>query len=274
MISDEELSKGGIFLGLSNERYHASPGISKSGLDLIKRSPAHYKDRESYKSTPAKELGTMIHYAMLEPELFESRYVRIPQHLIGLDKRSKLNKRLWEEFEISLGPGKEKITNPQWESCMAIRDKAHSKQKVRWLLSQGQSEVSGYWIDEETGVVCKFRADKMHDRQVLVDIKSTEDASYEAFKRACKKYWYDLQGSWYLDGATQTTGIPYNNFILIGFEKVKPHAVAAYRVHPRSIQKCRELYRKNLNTYALCLNSGLWPDYDEEIIDMEIERFD
>ena len=38
--------KPGIYIGLANEQYHAAEGISKSGLDLIARSPYLYRHRQ------------------------------------------------------------------------------------------------------------------------------------------------------------------------------------------------------------------------------------
>ena len=49
--------------------YHRSMGISKSGLDLIHRSPALFDlARQSPRpSTPAQALGTAVHLLVLEP---------------------------------------------------------------------------------------------------------------------------------------------------------------------------------------------------------------
>ena len=50
-------------------RYHRGMGISKSGLDLIHRSPALFDlARQSPRpSTPAQALGTAVHLLVLEP---------------------------------------------------------------------------------------------------------------------------------------------------------------------------------------------------------------
>ena len=46
---------------LSNAEYHAHPAISKSGLDLMSRSPAHYRYRAASKPSRTMEIGTAIH---------------------------------------------------------------------------------------------------------------------------------------------------------------------------------------------------------------------
>ena len=63
---------------LSNAQYHADREyVSKTWLDKINRSPAHlkaYLDGFSSFQSPAMALGSLVHEAVLEPELFESKY--------------------------------------------------------------------------------------------------------------------------------------------------------------------------------------------------------
>ena len=70
----------GVYAGLTNEAYHGGPGISKSGLDLINKTPAtfryvtdHPTEREE---TSAMRIGTAVHAAILEPEVFATEYCR------------------------------------------------------------------------------------------------------------------------------------------------------------------------------------------------------
>lgn len=71
--------KPGIYSNISNEDYHGGIGISKSGLDLIAKSPAHYKavvDGITVREpTKAQAIGTAFHELLLEPDLFWSKYV-------------------------------------------------------------------------------------------------------------------------------------------------------------------------------------------------------
>lgn len=69
----------GIYENISNDEYHGCEGISKSGLDLVAKSPAHYKaviDGITVREpTKAQALGTAFHELLLEPELFWSKHV-------------------------------------------------------------------------------------------------------------------------------------------------------------------------------------------------------
>lgn len=70
--------KPGVYEGIPNAEYHSGPGISKSGLDLIHRSPMHYHAVVTAENdrvpTPAQELGTAAHALILEPEVFTATY--------------------------------------------------------------------------------------------------------------------------------------------------------------------------------------------------------
>lgn len=61
---------------LNNETYHALEAVSKSDLDKINRSPAHYKYAKENPTppTPAMERGTAVHMAVLEPDEFRRHY--------------------------------------------------------------------------------------------------------------------------------------------------------------------------------------------------------
>jgi hypothetical protein len=108
--------KPGIYVSreLSNEEYHAdTSAISKSGLDLVHRSPAHYyaakldPDRPAEKKdTPALRFGRAFHTLVLEPDLFFQEYAVLPEKV---DRRTKAGKEAWAEFEAELG-GREALT--------------------------------------------------------------------------------------------------------------------------------------------------------------------
>ena len=78
----------GIYDDLSNEDYHSSPGISKSGLDLINKSPYLFSNRPKQEPTKAMLIGSATHTAVLERDLFADQYVWAP----NVDGRTKAGK--------------------------------------------------------------------------------------------------------------------------------------------------------------------------------------
>lgn len=73
--------KPGVYSNISNYDYHTGPGISNSGLSLVRKSPMHYRvkklaanDNAPQVSTPAQMIGTAFHALLLEPEFFYRDY--------------------------------------------------------------------------------------------------------------------------------------------------------------------------------------------------------
>jgi hypothetical protein len=84
-IEDEQTDSGprvGIIPReeLSNEDYHRSPGISKSGIMKVAQSGLHYiTEKQNPKpSTPTMEFGTTYHHLILEPDTFFDVYAIEP----------------------------------------------------------------------------------------------------------------------------------------------------------------------------------------------------
>jgi len=67
----------GIYLGISNDDYHADPAIGSTGCKRLIHSPLEYwwnsplnHDREETETTLAMRLGHAYHYKILEPHKF------------------------------------------------------------------------------------------------------------------------------------------------------------------------------------------------------------
>jgi hypothetical protein len=84
IIASEKNNKPGIY-DLCIEDYHHGPGISRSGLIELKRSPYHYwyrylnPDYKPETATLAQILGNALHTLILEPNEFEKRYFVMPE---------------------------------------------------------------------------------------------------------------------------------------------------------------------------------------------------
>lgn len=272
----------GVYKGVSNDAYHSGAGVSKSGLDLIARSPLHYwsayldPQREPREETPAMMLGTAIHSAVLEPQLFASDYVVVPEGAPKRPTKTQLSAKKpsddtvaaiewWREFDARYG-GKTILTADDYDTCTSIQTNVRRHPAAQTLMKEGEAELSVYWRDDETGVLCKCRPDWMnYQANVIVDVKSTEDASPEGFQRSIQKYGYHVQAAWYLDGFKAATGTAPKAFIFAAFEKKRPYATAFYYADADMIELGRILYRERLNAYAECLKRNSWPGYPAQL---------
>lgn len=260
-----ESMKPGIKKNLSNDEYHSSDGISKSGLDLIAQSPLHYwaryldPERQPKEPTPALRLGTAIHAAVLEPEKFASDFVVAPD----VDKRTTEGKARWADF-VMAAAGKTIISSADFDKCRRIAQQVRQHPTAQMLFDSGVAEQSAFWVDQETGVLCKCRPDWL-TKQVVVDLKSATDASPQVFQRSAYAYRYHVQAAWYLDGLAAATGKQRDVFVFAAFEKEPPFACAFYYADQAMIEAGRREYRRLLQIYADSLNSGRWNGYPIEL---------
>lgn len=297
----------GIFAGIPNADYHGGPGISKSGLDIIRRSPMHYKaarDAGPRESTPAQREGTIVHDLVLEPESFWDRYARpfvapegaldtvddIKARLKDLSlpvsgKKQELKERLalvdseavflddLKDAYYTSVAGKAIISTEELAKAQAMADAINAHPVAGKLLAPGtgDAELSCYWVDEVTGALCRCRPDHWRHDDIIVDLKTTNDASPEGFAKSINDWRYHVQDPFYQDGIKAAIAQSGSEraapkaFLFVAVEKTAPHAVAVYRLDSESVDIGRREYREDLDTYAACAGSDVWPGYGDRI---------
>lgn len=305
-MNDHEV---GIFAGISNAEYHCGQGISKSGLDIIRRSPMHYHHSltaERKEPTPDQRIGTIAHALILEPETFWECYARpfeapegslstaddIKARLKELGEKvsgtkSEIMERLRAadpsamflddaRVEYLAGVGdREIITADELAQAEAIRDAVMSHPVAGKLFEPGSgvAELSCYWYDPETGVLCRCRPDWWRHDGLIVDLKTARDASDDGFSKSISGWRYHVQDPFYSDGikhAIEQTEEPVDMpvpraFVFVAVEKTAPYAVSVYAIDPASREIGRREYREDLARYSECLNTDSWPGYGDKI---------
>lgn len=263
------MTRTGIHYGIPDHEYHADAGsISKSGLDLIARSPRHYWHRYLREPEPGEEphdsptfrVGRAFHAATLEPDTFGDRFVERPEFK-GTGARAARAEWDAEHADYTI------LTPAEMAEVIAMRDAARAEPRIaRWLDAPGPVEASIYWTDPETGVKCRCRPDKIAEVDggvVLVDLKMTRDADPDAIARAVDSYRYDVQAAWYTDGAT-AAGLTVRGFVFAFVERPSggnPPQAYDVRLCEDSVEVGRMRAAEDLRTYAECLASGNWPGY-------------
>ncbi len=257
-------TKLGLWLGMPAEEYHATPAMSASGLKLMRQSPAHYfgkqldARRPVGSPTPAMVNGTLVHCCIFEPSEVEKRYIVKPE---DHDGRTTAGKAWTAEAKAS---GREVVEAAALASAKAQAAALRALPDVAALLADGVGESSAIWIDEETGELCKCRPDwtfPAGDGVILLDGKTTRDASPEGFGRAIWTYAYHLQAAWYSDGYERATGKRVHGFVFGAVESEWPHAAAAYMLGDDVLEAARRESRRLLRLYAECKRTGHWPGY-------------
>lgn len=238
--------------------------VSKSILDLIDRSPAHYKqwvDDGVEERTPALVFGSAFHCALLEPDRFAADYAVEPD--FG-DCRKKENKAARDSWR-SLHEGKDPVASDDAETIKRMVAAVHRHPLASRMIADGKSELTLRWTDEDSGLPCRARADYYVERLGAVfDVKSTLDARPKAFQRDVLNYRYHVQDALYR-AAFAANKIEVRHFAFICVEKDQPHAIAIYELDSDAVARGHAAARRNIETMKQCMFSGKWPGYSESI---------
>lgn len=263
---------------MSNADYHKRPELSKSNLDHILQSPRHYEYHRTApkKSTPAFTLGSLFHTLVLQPDLLLTEYTIEPEKKLKKDigdEAWKIYKQKHEDFERE-AQNRIVVDKEQVMTATAMRDSVYANDTARKILTNcTMIETSAFWIDEETGLPCRCRPDAAWSSNIIVDLKSSSDASRNEFKRSIAAWNYDLQAYHYLEGFSKATGREYKTFVFIVCEKVPPYSVAIYTLDEQSIATGGRLQKKILNTFAEYKKGSITGDYPDEIQEIGMSAF-
>ena len=253
---------------LPMQEYRAHPAVSKSDLDLIHRSPAHFREAKANPEppTPAMIWGTMYHLMILEPDLFQACYAVLPD---GIDRRTTAGKEAWLAWQAE-NEGKTPVDRPTLVQLNGMRDALCANSRACEALTGGVAEQSIFW--DEDDCTCKCRPDYIK-RGLLVDLKTCLDARPDAFSRACWNYRYHVQAAYYSRGY----GVEYSEqpegFLFVAQEKEPPYAVAIYLADEAMVEQGWREAATDLEVYRQCVETDTWPAYPEIVQAIVLPRW-
>ena len=253
----------GIYPNLDIEDYHRSEGISKTGLCLVDEAPAVFRyardHREDDAASASKSLriGKALHAAM--EGTFASLYAIGPE--------VARNTKIWKEFEAA-HVGLICIKPDEAEPILAMKASIDTYGPAKALLAQpGQFEVSYYWNDDNSQLLCKCRPDWISsDQRTIIDFKTARDATHDRFQRSAYQLHYYVSAAMTIDGVYQATGILPDRYIFLTIQSTPPYLVAAYEATADEIVLGHDFIRRNLARLRYCELSGSWPGLPEEIL--------
>lgn len=255
----------GIYPIMPFADYLAVDAASKSRLHTLhSKTPAHCHAAED-EATPEMDWGSALHVAVLEPDSFTFCVIRGPA-----DRRGKK----WSEF-VEAHAGCLILPEAEYDKVVRARDAVLRNPTVRALATQdGLSEASGFWIDPETGLLCRCRYDRYVPSLAMgADFKTTADASKRAFKRVAEAMAYDLHDAMYSEGWQRAGGGEVENFIFIAVERDEPFCHQIFEYEPAEKNRGRQIMRKALRRYAMCKASGSWPGYSDRVTPLAYDEY-
>lgn len=257
----------GLYPGVSFEEYLAWDAVSSHDLMLVRRSPAHLRDAKAAPRQPtdAMRMGTAAHAWILQPEEAPDLVMVAPK----VDRRTKAGKQMWAEFLEEAGD--RTIVNEEEATALAkMAGAVAAAPAAQAVLGAAKvREASMLWRSwigaEPSDVWSRGRPDAVSEcGGLIVDLKTTQDASPDAFARTAANFNYPLQAAYYIDGL-KAAGIASPeaviSFVFLVVEKTPPYGVAVYTLPEEAIELGRSQYQSAFSTYEDAVATNIWGGY-------------
>ena len=257
-----------IYSAMTNAEYHAADGLSRSALWEFRKLPAYYHYRYlsgEYIASPETEalaLGTLVHTMVLEPQEVEARYYVMPK----VNRSTKVGKAMHAAC-VSEANGRT-LVNEETHAQAFLMSKnlidAMTEQGIKLYGSQALREHSIFWQHEPTRLNLKARPDALC-APLMIDIKTSLDASYRAFQGSAWKEGYYLQAAMLME-ACKAVDEPCDAFCFAVVEKKPPYATALYMLDDSALEYGQKLLSQLLEEYKICMNTNNWPSYGVKML--------
>ena len=259
--------KNEVIMGMSNEEYHERSEVSASMIKtVVNKTPLHLKAPPK-PETPAMKIGTMVHAAILEPELFYRDYA-----IFDGDRRTKAGKEEWSNIQHN---GLIPVTPAEFEMAERMNESVRKLEDVQEILEDFGCvfEPSCFYQDPTTGMACRFRPDAWHkEADVILDVKTCQDASPGAFAKDIAKFGYHIQAAHYCEGVAQITGV-WPKFIFLAVEKEAPYAAAQYELDELTLSEGQSARMMGLRAIQQAREDDEWVGYPPNVQTLQIPRW-
>lgn len=258
-----------------SDEYHKGPGISSHKLiHAAMRSPLHGfgvdPDKDEDEENEALVFGGHLHSALLEPEEFQ-KHLRVAP---DAPKNTRAGKAEHEAFQATLGPDDTVVSAKHYKAALGMVARAREHKVVQAILQDGVAEMSGYAVDIEFNALRRIRPDwRVPSRGLIVDVKTTENASSWKFSKSIFDYGYHIQAAYYMDTANMIDPGTYNHWVWLVMEKKWPYCVAVYVATDKMLERGRELYRRGLSSLAEYNQTGILTGYPEEVQEIALPQY-
>lgn len=254
----------GLYSDMTNDHYHAAIGLSSTTVKkYLEKAPARIQYEHDHKEqnvNDAYAVGSGLHAAM--SGLFEQEIAVSPVWNL----RTKDGRAARDRFMVD-NQDKTVINEMQLEQVMGMARSIKDHPKASWLLDGAVYEQSVFWQDD-TGEILKCRPDAIGPNTPLIlDFKTTADASYSAVVSSVIKFGYHVSAAMYIHGVNQSEELlamvghgRIEGFALICVEKEPPYLTACYEIGPELLSLGHDLFLRGVENYTSAKHSG-FPGY-------------
>ena len=250
---------------MTNEEYHLSPAISSSAVKTVAtKSVAHWKyGQRQHKA--AFDMGTAVHTLVLEPH---------NAHTVWCGPETRRGKE-WKERKAEADESG-CILLPEAEYAQA-RDMAEAvranKEAAALLGGDLVCEASVFGHDEASGLDLRCRPDGWRkDIDMLVDLKTTIDASPAGFAKQVANFGYHMQDYFYRR-VMALEGVEIDRFAFIAVEKEPPYATGVYELDWASLEEGEAAVKAALEQIKHAQTTGNFSTGNEGLQTIQIPRW-
>jgi exodeoxyribonuclease VIII len=264
---------------MTDQEYSALKAINWSSLKHLDVSPRAFQHnlQSPEKSTEARELGTALHCAILEPVVFAARYTVMPD--FG-DLRAVEGRTTKEEGKANKERRAEWLAAHQGATILDAADAERIAQmsasvrghRAALAAIAGAKEQVVTWTDPTTDLACRGRLDAITDG--VCDVKTAVDVSPRGFGLAAARYLYHGQLAFYHDGLIHSGRMdPRRLPLLVAVQNRAPWDVAVYNMQSEHVEAGRLLYQRLLRRLAECAAADWWPGVAPEITPLRLPEW-
>ena len=228
---------------------------------------ARYIQTRGDDDTTAKTVGSATHAAILEPDTFEQTFATQPS-AAGLGfgdfrtRESRQKRDAWlAEHEDCVT-----ITSAEYQAAIAMRDGVRRDKFLAGLLtSPGKNELTLLWTDEESGLKCKARLDRITTYRgwnTLIDVKTTRALDDYSLQKSIAMYHYHIRMCWYLDALQLCFDDKKEIRVFLLWVLNKPPYIGRVtEFEDDGLREGRMQYQRLFKLHADCLAANSWPGY-------------
>lgn len=252
---------------ISNEVYHGMKSyLSRSLLMDFDKSPYTYwakhinTDRAKKDATASMKFGSAFHALILEPDKFNNEFAMLNRKVLLKDVGRDIYENFKKQNEEIEKSGKIILTDSEWRNLFEMKDVFYNNIHAIELIEDSRIENSFFWQDEHSGLLLKARPDILHEN-MIVDLKTTSDASPLFFQREMVSYGYHVQFAMIRDAIEIIEGRRINNFINIVIETKYPYNMAIYIIDEYAIEEGQRKYKQICLDMKKAIEEDNFPDY-------------
>jgi exodeoxyribonuclease VIII len=266
--------------------YYAIKALSHSKLSCLAQNPMEFKMRyvDDPPTLPPKEsdafaMGHAVHCLALEPEKFDERFAVAPK----VDRRTTAGKVAWAEY-LADCEGKTVLDEQDHADAIACVQALNNHPEFATIMAQPRRVEVEHQFDL-FGHRFKAKPDCIVDSmKLIVDIKTTDDASPHRWQWSAVDYGYHRQ-AWIYRGAIELSHANKEpvtesyRFIFAVVEKPKPSTrgipptVALYELDSDTMRMGCEDTLALVNDYETRLETNNWQQpYSSGIVPLRLPK--